>query len=95
MQNKNIATPLEAWLTALTTRSLARIDELIRKFPVFSDVYREVFEFRTTPEELITMYSAALAETDRSTERVMISDMQKAPVVKHFERLTPLFFCCK
>ncbi|MCC8082165.1 MAG: PD-(D/E)XK nuclease family transposase [Lachnospiraceae bacterium] len=78
MQNKPVNTPLEAWLTALTTRSPARIDELIRKFPVFSDIYREVFEFRTTPEELITMYSAALAETDRSTERVMISDMQKA-----------------
>lgn len=77
IQNKPIETPLEAWLTALTARSLARIDELISKFPIFADIYREIFEFRTRPEELISMYSAALAETDRSTERVMISDLQK------------------
>ncbi|MCD8217472.1 MAG: Rpn family recombination-promoting nuclease/putative transposase, partial [Clostridiales bacterium] len=42
MQNKDIETELEAWLTVLTTRSLARIDELICKFPGFADIYREI-----------------------------------------------------
>ncbi|MCC8150342.1 MAG: PD-(D/E)XK nuclease family transposase [Lachnospiraceae bacterium] len=77
MQNKDIRTELEAWLTALTTQSLARIDELIRKFPDFAAIYREIFEFRTRPEELIHMYSEVLAAADRNMDRMMIDEMQE------------------
>lgn len=75
MQNKDITTPLEAWLMVLTTQSPARIDELIRKFPDFADIYREVFQFRTRPEELIHMYSEALAAADRNMDRMMIDEL--------------------
>ncbi|MCD8151337.1 MAG: Rpn family recombination-promoting nuclease/putative transposase [Clostridiales bacterium] len=77
MQNRDIETELEAWLTALTTRSLVRIDELIRKFPDFADIYREIFEFRTRPEELIHMYSEVLAAADRNMDRMMIDEMRE------------------
>ncbi len=75
MHNKDITTPLEAWLTLLTTCDLARIDTLVRKFPDFADIYRDIFLFRTRPEELIHMYSKVLAEADRNMDRMMIDDM--------------------
>lgn len=65
MQNKTIETSLEAWLMLLTTRDLSRIEELICKFPDFSDIYLEIFELRTRPEELIHMYSNVFLEADR------------------------------
>ncbi len=61
----------------LTTQSLARIDELIRKFPDFAAIYHEIFEFRTRPEELIHMYSEVLAAADRNMDRMMIDEMRE------------------
>lgn len=78
MQNKDIKTPLEAWLMVLTTQNLARIDELVRKFPDFSEIYDEIFRFRTRPEELIHMYSKALAVADRNLDRMMIDELREA-----------------
>lgn len=75
MQNEDITTPLEAWLTVLTTQSPARIDTLVRNFPDFAGIYRDIFLFRTRPEELIHMYSKVLAEADRNMDRMMIDDM--------------------
>lgn len=77
MQNKPIETPLEAWLMLLTTRDLGRIEELICKFPDFSDIYLEIFELRTRPEELIHMYSNVFLEADRNTERFMVDELKK------------------
>lgn len=77
MQNKPIEAPLEAWLMLLTTRDLKRIEELICKFPDFSDIYQEIFELRTKPEELIHMYSNVFLETDRNTERFMVDELKK------------------
>ncbi|MCD8380042.1 MAG: hypothetical protein LUC95_06980 [Lachnospiraceae bacterium] len=75
MQNEDITTPLDAWLTVLTTQSPARIDTLVRNFPDFAGIYRDIFLFRTRPEELIHMYSKVLAEADRNMDRLMIDDM--------------------
>jgi len=77
MHNKPITTPLEAWLTALTTCDLTHIEELIEKFPIFHDIYKEIFALRTKPEELIHMYSEALAFADRNMERMMIDEWKK------------------
>ena len=59
----------------LTTQSPARIDELVRMFPDFADIYRDIFQFRTRPEELIHMYSEALAAADRNMDRMMIDEL--------------------
>ncbi|MBP3488979.1 MAG: PD-(D/E)XK nuclease family transposase [Roseburia sp.] len=85
MQNKPIETPLEAWLMLLTTRDLCRIEELICKFPDFSDIYKEVFELRTRPEELIHMYSNVFLEADRNTERFMVDELKKKVAMKDAE----------
>ncbi len=77
MQKKDIDTPLEAWLTVLSTQDMGRIEELIRRFPEFADIYREIFEFRTRPEEVINMYLTSFAEADHSTERYMITLMEE------------------
>lgn len=77
MQNKPIETPLEAWLTLLTTNKLDRMDELIRKYPDFADIYQEIFELRTKPEELIYMFSKVLLEGDRNMERFMIDELRQ------------------
>ncbi len=85
MQNKSIDTPLEAWLTVLSTQSIDRIGELIQKYPEFADIYREIFEYRTKPEELIHMYSKALAETDRIVEQQMFQRYQNEAMAAHEE----------
>lgn len=77
MQNKPIETSLEAWLMLLTTRDLGRIEELIQKYPDFADIYQEIFEFRTKPEELIYMFSKVLLEGDRNMERFMIDELRQ------------------
>ncbi len=78
MQNKDIQTPLEAWLSVLTTQNLTQIDVLIQKFPEFAALYQDVFAFRTKPEELIYMYSEALLAADRNLDRMMIDELQEA-----------------
>ena len=55
----------------------ADILKLITTYPEFRELYQEIAEFRTKPEELITMYSEALAIADRNTIRLMIDDMQE------------------
>ena len=69
----------------LTTRDLCRIEELICKFPDFSDIYKEVFELRTRPEELIHMYSNVFLEADRNTERFMVDELKKKVAMKDAE----------
>lgn len=61
----------------LTTRDLGRIEELISLFPDFSEIYQEIFELRTRPEELIHMYSNVFLEADRNTERFMVDELKK------------------
>lgn len=76
MQNEDITTTLDAWLTLLTTQSLARIDKLVRLYPDFAEIYREIFQFRTQPKELIYMYSEALTAADRNMDRMMIDEIR-------------------
>lgn len=73
----NIDNKLQAWLTFFSSDEPADILKLINAYPEFSELYQEIAEFRTKPEELINMYSEALAIADRNTIRLMIDDMQE------------------
>ena len=73
----NIDNKLQAWLTFFSSEEPADILKLITTYPEFRELYQEIAEFRTKPEELITMYSEALAIADRNTIRLMIDDMQE------------------
>lgn len=74
---QNIDNKLQAWLTFFSSEEPADILRLINAYPEFIDLYQEIAAFRTKPEELIYMYSEALAIADRNTIRLMIDDMQE------------------
>lgn len=73
----NIDNKLQAWLTFFSSDEPADILKLINAYPEFCELYQEIAEFRTKPDELIYMYSEALAIADRNTIRLMIDDMQQ------------------
>lgn len=73
----NINNKLEAWLMFFSSDEPADILSLISTYPEFRELYKEIAEFRTKQEELIHMYSEALAIADRNTVRLMIDDMQE------------------
>lgn len=72
----NISNKLQAWLTFFSSDEPAQILALINTYPEFCELYKEIAEFRRKPEELIHMYSEALAIADRNTIRMMVDDMQ-------------------
>lgn len=73
----NVNTELEAWLTFLSCEEMDKIDELIRKYPFFAEYYEDIMEFRNNPEELIFMFSEALAIMDRNTALYMIDEQRE------------------
>jgi hypothetical protein len=76
MHNKPINTELEAWLTLLTTQDMDTIEELITNFEGFDEIYKEIFQLRTKPEELIQMYGNIFYEADRNEDRLLIEEMK-------------------
>lgn len=73
----NIDNKLQAWLTFFSSDEPADIMKLVTAYPEFCELYQEIAQFRTKPEELIYMYSEALAIADRNTIRLMMDDMQE------------------
>ncbi|MDE6639999.1 MAG: PD-(D/E)XK nuclease family transposase [Acetatifactor sp.] len=73
----NINNKLHAWLTFFSSDEPEDILKLVTANPEFCELYQEIAQFRTKPEELIYMYSEALAIADRNTIRLMIDDMQE------------------
>jgi hypothetical protein len=76
MQNKAVTTELEAWLTLLSTQNLDRIAELVENFDGFDQIYNEIFQMRTQPEELIKMYDSCFRELDRNEEQMYLEELQ-------------------
>ncbi|MBQ4242206.1 MAG: PD-(D/E)XK nuclease family transposase [Lachnospiraceae bacterium] len=73
----NINDELDAWLTFLIKGDAESVMKLIEAYPEFIDIYREIAEFRRDPRELIGMFSEALLELDRNTERYMIDELKE------------------
>jgi hypothetical protein len=76
MQNKAVTTELEAWLMLLSTQNMDRIVELIENFDGFDQIYNEIFQMRTEPEELIKMYDSCFRELDRNEEQMYLEELQ-------------------
>ncbi len=74
---QNISDKTEAWLTFLSSDKPEDILHLVEKYPEFKECYKDIREFRKKPEELMDMISKALRETDKSTERYMVRELQK------------------
>ena len=67
---------LSAWLTLLIKSDAESVIKLVGMHPEFRDIYREIAIFRKDPKELIRMFSEALYEMDKATERYMIEELQ-------------------
>ena len=77
MQNKNIETKLEAWLTFLGDDRPERIIELITKFPQFKAMYQTLYDMCLSTERVMKMFSKELQILDRNTVKYMIEEQQR------------------
>ena len=77
MENKDINTELEAWLTFLSTDDPEQIYDLIWKFPMFREMYEDIFQLCQNTEKVMNMYSKELAQLDHNTAEYMVDEMQK------------------
>ena len=68
MENKSIENELEAWLMFYSTQDPERIIELINKYPMFRQMYGDVYEVRRNMEKVMGMFSED-AGNDRCTVR--------------------------
>ena len=76
MENKSIENELEAWLMFYSTQESERIIELINKYPMFRQMYGDVYEVCRNMEKVMGMFSEELREMDRNTVQYMIDEMQ-------------------
>lgn len=76
--NKNIETPLEAWLTFLSDDRPEKIIELITKFPEFKPMYETLYQMCKNVERVMSMFfSEELRIMDNNTVQYMIDEQQK------------------
>lgn len=73
----NINTKQEAWLKFLTEDNPEKMVQFVNQYPEFLPYYQDIITFRKKPEELIHMFSDALREMDRNTERYMVEELNK------------------
>ena len=64
MENKTIQTELEAWLTFLSTDDPEQIYNIIQNFPIFREMYEDIFHLCQNTERVMDMFSKELAEMD-------------------------------
>lgn len=75
MRHNNL-TELEAWLCFLASDNPADILQILKEFPAFEELYKDIVRFRYHPKELIAMYSDALRIMDENTVKYMVDEMR-------------------
>ena len=76
-QNENISTELDAWLTFLSTEEPGEIMQLCDAYPFFKDIYKHIYEICRNTEDIMGIFSEALAELDRNTVDYMIDELKR------------------
>lgn len=74
---QNVNTERDAWFKFLTEDDPDEIVRFINQYPEFLPCYRDLISFRQNPKELICMFSDALNELDRNTERYMVEELNR------------------
>ncbi len=74
--NKDIENDLDAWLTFLSIDDPEVIERLIRQYPRFIPMYKEVYEMCRNTERVMGLFSKELQIMDRNTVQFMIDEMQ-------------------
>nr|WP_308628326.1 hypothetical protein [uncultured Eisenbergiella sp.] len=77
MQNKSIDNELDAWFMFFSSEAPERIIELIDKYPMFRDLYDDIYGICRNMEKVMGMFSKELRELDRNTVQYMIDEMQE------------------
>ena len=77
-QNENISTELDAWLTFLSTEEPDEIMRLCDAYPFFRDIYKHIYEICQNTEDVMGIFSEALAELDRNTVDYMIDELKRS-----------------
>lgn len=77
MDNKTIETPLDAWLTFMSSDDPDRIIELITGFPEFKSMYETLYQMCLNMERVMNMFSEELRILDRNTVKYMIDEQQQ------------------
>ncbi|MBR2401344.1 MAG: PD-(D/E)XK nuclease family transposase [Lachnospiraceae bacterium] len=77
MDNKNIETPLEAWLTFLSNDNPDKIIELITSYPEFKAMYDTLYQTCQNVERVMEMFSEELRILDQNTVKYMIEEQQQ------------------
>ena len=76
----------EAWLTFLSATNAETILELLQAFPFFAEIYQEIADFMTNPEELLNMLSKEYYIMNRNEERMMVTELQEEVEMAKAER---------
>ena len=74
--NKNNLSELEAWLYFLASDNPSDILNIVKQYPAFQELYKDIVLFRFQPKEVISMYSEALSIMDRNTVKYMMDEMK-------------------
>ncbi len=77
---------LDAWLMLIASDRPEQILEVIRAYPEFEEIYRQVYGFRRQVKELMSMFSDALKILDANTTKYMI-EQQKAKIEWQEEKI--------
>ena len=82
----NISNRLDAWLMLIASDRPEQILKVIRAYPEFEEIYRQVFGFRRQVKELMNMFSDALKILDANTTKYMI-EQQKEEIERQNEKI--------
>lgn len=74
--NKGIKNDLDAWLTFLSEDNPEMIVQLIKQYPKFIPMYREIYELCRNVEKVMGLFSKELQILDKNTVQYMIDQMQ-------------------
>ena len=76
LHNKGIHNELDAWLTFLSTDEPEYITYLCENYPIFKNMYEEIYIICQNVERVMNMFSKELIELDQGTVQYMIDEMQ-------------------
>ena len=70
-------TELEAWLCFLASNKPDDITQLVQEYPQFAEMYVEINQFRTKPEEMMTMMTEAIKMLDEGDAKMQIEKLHE------------------
>jgi len=75
--NEGIQDEWDAWLTFLGCDEPEYIIELINKYPIFKEMYADLYNMCLNVEGVMNMFSKELQILDQNTVKYMIDEMQE------------------